>query len=290
MTIGPTSHTYASQRLKLHYVDWGNETAEPLLMVHGARDHSRNWDWVAERLRDRFHILAMDLRGHGDSEWSHGGAYGHANHLHDIAQLVHQKIGRPTTIVAHSMGAMLTLAYAGVFPEMVKKIVAIEGLPGLSADDDQEPAVEATLRDWIETRRGVAGRMPRRYATLDEAVARMQEENAHLSDAQARHLTTHAAEQNEDGTYSWKFDNAARFGGGPAGRLTSQEQHRLWSRITSPLLLVHGGDSQFPKPAGHPRLQALPTAQVATIPGAGHWVHHDQLELFMAEVGRFLAD
>src|SRR3546814_2515031 len=67
MASGPISNSFISQRLKLHYVDWGNESAPPLLLVHGGRDHCRSWDWVAERLADRYHIIAPDLRGHGDS-------------------------------------------------------------------------------------------------------------------------------------------------------------------------------------------------------------------------------
>src|SRR5262245_30876749 len=64
--IGPTSHYFYSQRLKLHYVDWGAADKPPLLLIHGGRDHARNWDWVAEDLRRDFHIIAPDLRGHGD--------------------------------------------------------------------------------------------------------------------------------------------------------------------------------------------------------------------------------
>src|SRR3546814_20636320 len=64
-----TSRTYVSQRLRLHYVDWGNPDAPPLLLLHGGRDHCRNWDWVAQELRSDFHIIAPDLRGHGDSQW-----------------------------------------------------------------------------------------------------------------------------------------------------------------------------------------------------------------------------
>ena len=81
---GPTSHTYFSQRLRLHYVDWGNEGAPPLLLVHGTRDHCRNWDWVARALRDRYHVIAPDLRGHGDSEWVHGSTYTFADYIYDI--------------------------------------------------------------------------------------------------------------------------------------------------------------------------------------------------------------
>src|SRR5205085_2757862 len=72
---GPTSRIYFSQRLRLHYVDWGNPTAPPLLLVHGGRDHCRNWDWVASALRRDWHVLAPDLRGHGDSQWPPDGNY-----------------------------------------------------------------------------------------------------------------------------------------------------------------------------------------------------------------------
>ena len=71
----PTSHTYYSQRMKLHYLDWGNPDAPPLLLVHGNRDHCHNWDWVAQELCDDYHIIAPDFRGHGDSQWVYGSAY-----------------------------------------------------------------------------------------------------------------------------------------------------------------------------------------------------------------------
>ena len=70
---GPTSHTYFSQRLRLHYVDWGNPEAPPMILIHGGRDLPQ-LDWVAEQFRDDYHIIAPDLRGHGDSQWMVGGA------------------------------------------------------------------------------------------------------------------------------------------------------------------------------------------------------------------------
>ena len=73
--VGPTSHYYYSQRLKLHYVDWGNHDKPLLVLIHGGRDHARNWDWVAQTLRDDYHVIAPDLRGHGDSEWARGSEY-----------------------------------------------------------------------------------------------------------------------------------------------------------------------------------------------------------------------
>ena len=84
---GPTSHVYFSQRLRLHYVDWGNTGAEPVLLVHGGRDHCRSWDWVARALQEKYHVIAVDLRGHGDSEWMRGGTYTTTDYVYDIAQL-----------------------------------------------------------------------------------------------------------------------------------------------------------------------------------------------------------
>src|SRR4051812_8472125 len=89
--VGPTSQTYVSQRLRLHYADWGNPSAPPLILLHGGRDHCRNWDWVAQDLRRDFHIIAPDLRGHGDSAYSPSGDYTMPAYVYDLAQLIHQQ-------------------------------------------------------------------------------------------------------------------------------------------------------------------------------------------------------
>ena len=128
MSSGPTSRVYFSQRLRLHYVDWGNPAAPPLLLVHGGRDHCRNWDWVAEALRDEYHIIAPDLRGHGDSAWSASGHYTMASYIHDLAQLIHQQELAPVSIVAHSLGGNIASRYAGIYPDAVRRLVVIEGI------------------------------------------------------------------------------------------------------------------------------------------------------------------
>ncbi len=209
---GPTSHTYYSQRLRLHYVDWGNEDAPALLLIHGGRDHCRNWDWVAEQLRDDYHIIAPDLRGHGDSQWMIGGSYNHVDYVYDIAQLLHQTKMTPVTIISHSLGGSIALMYAGLFPDTVTRLVAIEGMgpPPQMVKDRIEVPIEERLQFWINDLRKASGRMPRRYPSLEDAYERMQTENPHLTEAQARHLTIHGSNQNEDGTYSWKFDNYVR--------------------------------------------------------------------------------
>jgi pimeloyl-ACP methyl ester carboxylesterase len=285
---GPTSRVYFSQRLRLHYVDWGNHGAPPLVLLHGGRDHCRNWDWVAAALRRDWHVIAPDLRGHGDSQWSADGNYTMMGYIYDLAQLVHQQELAPVTIVAHSLGGNIALRYAGLYPDKVRKLVAIEGLgpsPKVLAERAKTPLAER-MRAWIEERRGLAGRLPRRYPTIEDAFRRMQEENRHLSPEQARHLTQHGVNQNEDGTYSWKFDNYVR--SWPPYDLAPAEVEQLWARITCPTLLVYGKESWASNPLEDGRAGHFRNAEVVTFEGAGHWVHHDRLDAFLERLGAFL--
>jgi pimeloyl-ACP methyl ester carboxylesterase len=286
---GPTSHTYFSQRLRLHYVDWGNPTKPPLLMLHGGRDHCRNWDWTAAALRHDWHIIAPDLRGHGDSQWSTDGSYAMAGYVYDLAQLIHQQKLAPVTILAHSLGGNITLRYAGIYPETVARLVVIEGLgPGPARLAEYAAKTIVTRFDeWIREQRVLAGRLPRRYATIEDAFRRMQEENPHLTAEQARHLTVHGANQNEDGTYSWKFDNYVR--AFPPYDMSRRDIQLLWSRIACPTLLLHGSESRWAgNPAEDGRAAHFPDARVVGIERAGHWLHHDRLDEFLKIVRAFL--
>jgi pimeloyl-ACP methyl ester carboxylesterase len=284
----PTSRIFISQRLRLHYVDWGNEHLPPLILLHGARDHCRNWDWVAQRLRDKFHILAPDLRGHGDSQWADSGAYGMDGFIYDLAHLIHQQNLAPVAILAHSLGGNIALRYTGIYPETVRRLVAIEGLgpsPAMEAEMNRR-AIDHRMRGWISAQRKLAARQPRKYDSIEQAFSRMKEENTHLSEAQALHLTQHGVRQNEDGTLSWKFDNYVR--AWPPYDMTRDDIRALWSRITCPTLLVYGSESWASNPATDGRADHFPAARVALIEGAGHWVHHDRLEQFLAVAEPFL--
>jgi pimeloyl-ACP methyl ester carboxylesterase len=285
---GPTSHTYFSQRLRLHYVDWGNAAKPPLLLIHGGRDHCRNWDWTAAALRNDWHIIAPDLRGHGDSQWSPDGSYTMAGYIYDLAQLIHQQQLAPVAIIAHSLGGHIALRYAGIYPETVAKLVAIEGLgppPRVLAERGGKP-IALRMDDWIREQRSLAGRMPRRYASIEDAFHRMQEENPHLSAEQARHLTAQGVNQNEDGTYSWKFDNYVRVW--QPYDMRGRDIQELWSRIGCPTLLLYGKESQSGNPAEDGRAGPFRHARVAGLDRAGHWLHHDRLDEFLRIVREFL--
>ncbi len=290
MTHGPTSRFYVSQRLRLHYADWGNPGAPPLLLVHGGRDHCRNWDWIASRLKNDWHIIAPDLRGHGDSQWSTTGTYSMEGYVYDLAHLIDQQKLAPVTIIAHSLGGSIATRYAGIFPERVQKLISIEGLglsPKAMAERYAKPFDER-MRKWITEQANLSARLPRRYATLEDAFQRMREENKHLSEAQARHLTEHGVNQNEDGTYSWKFDNYVRIF--PPIDMRQSDIDALWARITCPTLLVYGKESWASNPEEDGRSKHFQNAKVAAFEGAGHWVHHDKLEEFMKLATEFLSD
>ena len=289
MTLhGPITNSFISQRLRLNYVDWGNPDAPPLLLVHGGRDHARSWDWVAEELRNDWHIIAPDLRGHGDSSWSPDGSYEMTAFVYDMAQLIHQLGLAPVSIIAHSMGGNIATRYAGIFPENVRKLVNIEGLglsPKMQAERDAI-GIQKRFRQWIEDKRNAAGRTPKRYPTIEAAYDRMKAENSYLTDEQARHLTVHGISRNEDGTWSWKFDNYLNIWA--IFDMPREDLLSIWQSITCPMLLLYGEKSWASNPEKDGRIEHFPTAKVVEYENAGHWLHHDQFDRFMADVKAFL--
>ena len=136
--------------------------------------------------------------------------------------------------------------------------------------------------------RGIAGRVPKKYPSLDDAYERMKSENPHLSAEQARHLTVHGISQNEDGTYTWKFDNYVR--SFPPIGIPYRDQYKLWERITCPTLLLRGTESWASDPVEDGRIKHFQNARLVNFEKAGHWLHHDQLDKFVSEVRTFLAE
>ncbi len=284
----PSSHTFISQRLRLHYVDWGNPSAPPLVLVHGGEDHCRNWDGVAQALRKDWHVIAPDLRGHGESEWASDGTYFIAGLIYDLAELVRHLNLAPVTIVGHSYGGHIALRYTGLYPDEVRKLVAIEGLgpsPQKMAEEMKTTAADR-MRKWIDERRKMVDRPARTYGSIADATARMQANNKRLTPELARHLTEHGVRKNDDGTFSWKFDPALR--AWPPYDVTREAIADLWECITCPTLLVYGKESWASNPAEDGRAKHFKNAEVAVIDGAGHWVHHDQRDAFLTLIRGFI--
>ena len=149
------------------------------------------------------------------------------------------------------------------------------------------PPAPDRLRSWIARGREIAGRTPRRYRSLEEALARMQEANPHLSPEQARHLTIHGSNQNEDGSYSWKFDTYSYLHA--PSDFTSDDMASLWAEIACPVLLISGAESWAAR-TGDDFVRHFRDARHEIVPDAGHWVHHDQLDIVTGLVREFLAE
>ena len=281
----PISHFFYSDRLKLQFWDYGQDNKPALVLVHGALDHARNWDWVAQSLCEHYHVYALDLRGHGNSAWAPGAMYNAAEHVLDLSALLDIIDDFPIRLVGHSLGGIIVLHYAGIYPARVQKAISIEGL-GFPLDHRVHGPASDRLRYWIETVRDLEKRRPKSYANIEAAIARMKEVNPRLSQEVARHLTLHGTNWDSDGSLLWKFDNYAR-AISPYGHHVA-DSVELYARITSPVLFFWGLESFLPVPEDDPRFLAVTHRQLIKVPNAGHWVHHDQLKLFLREASAFL--
>jgi pimeloyl-ACP methyl ester carboxylesterase len=286
-TLEPISHFFYSDRLKLQFWDYGQDAKPSLVLVHGALDHARNWDWVARALCQHYHVYALDLRGHGNSAWAPGAAYTIAEHVLDLSALLDIISDSPIRLIGHSLGGGIVLHYAGVYPDRVRKAVSIEGL-GFPPDHRMHGPASERVRHWIENIRDLEKRHPKSYPSLAVAMARMKEANPRLSDEVARHLTLHGTNWDADGSLLWKFDNYAR-AFPPYGHRIS-DAVELLGQITCPTLFFWGLESFLPVPGTDPRWGAIRNRRLITVPNAGHWVHHDQLDLFLRETSAFLSD
>lgn len=284
MTGEPRQRFVRSQRLRIAYWDWGNEEAPPLLLVHGGRDHARSWDDVAEALRHDYHVVALDLRGHGDSEWSTGGSYGLPDHALDVVRVI-EEVGTPARVVGHSYGGSVCLVAAGTYPEHFDALAVIEGTHSLNPrnEDGMGPR---WLRRWGDRVRGFEGHTAPVYPDLAAAAERVQAANPRLSPELSRHLAEWAAKPVEGG-FTWKYDlwlNART-----SMEVRREELPRFWAAVECPVLLLFAADSQQPAAQRHDAEQFFRDARSVTIQNAGHWAHHDQPEAVLAALRPFLA-
>ncbi len=283
----PEQHFFRSQRLKLCYWSWGDRERPPLILLHGGRDHSRSWDRIAEALADEYYAVAPDLRGHGDSEWEIGGEYSTQQAVVDLLALI-DEVGAPVNVIAHSYGGLITYLSAGAYPDRFRSIVSIEGrISGRSSEPER--LSPQSLRKLVEARRELERRTPRRYATLDDAAARMHESNKRLTPEMARHLAVHGVRDVDDtgSGYEWKFDNWGR----PGVRrddVSPAEGQAFADAITCPVLLIVGD------PSGAQRnmqddVKHFRDGRAVVVSDAAHWVHHDQPSAVIDEARAFFA-
>jgi pimeloyl-ACP methyl ester carboxylesterase len=222
-------------------------------------------------------VIALDQRGHGDSQWAADADYSVAAMAADLERLAdHLGLDR-FLLLGLSMGGRVSIGFAGMHPARVERLIIVDIGPDIA------PA-------GLERIRGSIGGGPDRFATVEEAIALARRANPLYRDAELRHRVSHALRREPDGAFTWKYDRAIR----EAMRLgLRREAMNLWEplgRITCPTLLVRGAESDILSPEIAKRmLETLPDGRLMEIPGAGHTVPGDQPEAFAAAVRSFLA-
>lgn len=286
MSDEPARRTWTSQSLTLSYADWGNERAPLLILLHGSGDHARSWDQTARALRADWHVIAPDLRGHGDSQWSREGAYMTPYHVQDLVDLIDALKGERVTFVAHSFGGNLAMRYAAIYPERVEKLAVVDGLgpaPAFIARWEQEGPLPRT-RNWIARRRELEGQPQKLLPLLEDAAKRLMRDRPRLTLDLALQLAEHGARREGDG-YVFKRDPRAAVYG-PEDFI--QEGPAVRSAVTAPVLLFWGPESWTTHPDEDGRAAPIRDHRTIVYQEAGHWLHHDQFDAFIADLRAFL--
>ena len=283
--VEPVQQFYESQRLRLSYWTWGDEGKPPMLLVHGNRDHARSWDEIANAFCDQYRVVAIDLRGHGDSEWSKGSLYGLPEYVLDILGLI-DVLGGKVTLVCHSMGGRASLIAAGAFPERFHKIVGIEATGQLRKELPRGPE---RIRTWAERAKAREGSEARVYPTLGDAAARVQEANPRFSAPAAEHFARWATREVEGG-YVWKYDPALQ--NNPDLEVPYSEYELFYANLNVPILHVLSSEGEAARGYRHGRPIAsfFPDARSVNAPDSGHWIHIDQPAFVIDAMRDFLGN
>ena len=263
----PRDRFVDANRLRHHLLEWSDD-GPTVLLLHGFLEHAHAWDLVAPRLAEAgFRVLALDWRGHGDTEWIGAGGYYHfPDYAADLAGIV-RALGRPVALIAHSMGAGGAVLYAGTEPSAVTALVCVDALGPPDTDPDVVPDRYAA---WVADLEKAAGR-ERPRLSLADATARLRERFPRFSDAVAAHMALHGTRA-ENGARVWKFD--------PLHQTTAptpyyvRQSRPFWRRIACPVLYVAGAESPYRLPAADEadRVATL-RAEKVVVPGVAHHPH-----------------
>jgi pimeloyl-ACP methyl ester carboxylesterase len=281
----PRRRHFVHDGLKMHYWEWGDPKEETYVFVHGVRDQGRSWDDFLDALITRGvpikHAVALDLRGHGDSEWPNTSrGYQHEDFLSDLAGLLKHLDKEPLTIIGHSLGGSMCLLYAGTFPDRVKRLVLLESLGPFARADDDVPNIMAERlkgRDYIE--------IPFPHETLESAAKSLQKTFPLIPDKAALHMARHGTNV-KGGRYRWKHDPILRYRTTTA--MSEGQIEAYIRRLKCPILFVYGTESDFMKSVRGHRAQLFPNAQIVPIEGAGHHIPHEKPEELAEVVALFL--
>ena len=258
--------------LRIHYLDWGSEGKPPLIMLHGIGRVAHTFDHIASHFVPNYHVMAVDMRGHGDSGWDPKGAYLVEDYAKDIEALAEQLQLRNITIWGNSTGGRVGQVFAGLHPELVAAVISEDVGP----ERPTQVAESVTRQLKQEDEKG--------WVSEEELFAQLKSSNSRTPEDILRAYAHYGSKRRPDGRVIWKRDPAIGNGFVPT------ELWRFVRQIKSPIIYVVGGRSTIVPVSTQEELKkALPQAQIVTIPGVGHYPSEENTQAFLAIVDKFLA-
>lgn len=267
----PVDKFASINNLQIHYREWGSQDKPPFILLHGIARVARCFDHLASELAKDYRVIAVDMRGHGDSGWHPQGAYLVEDYTSDIEVLIEHLGLHDVVVWGASTGGRVAQMLAGRHPGRIKAVIVEDVGP-------ERPTA-------VSNRRG--DRMAKEasgWASVDELLAHIKTTNPRTDDAVLRNLAQHGSRMRDDGRVVWKRDPAILKGFIPT-ELWNTVQH-----IRCPIVYVLGGLSAIVPPETQQELQTrLPKAQVVMMAGLGHYPSDEKPVEFLAIVARFLA-
>ena len=273
----PADHFVTVNGLNMHYLDWGGDSTRNLLLVHGQGGNAHNWDYVAGELRDEFRVLAVDMRGHGDSDHTKEG-YAVTAFASDLATFAEAVGIVPYDYCGASLGARNGISYAGDHLGDLKHFVCMDYGPEMSVASAQKQV-------------GGMNRRPLGWRSLDEYVDYASELNPRASREYHRNVARHGLRLNYAGKYVPKHDADMFWINGGFGVREVPHLWEQWAGITCPILELKGAHSDFLSPEILSRMKELqPTMRLVEVPDSGHPIGADNPDFLVNELRQFLVD
>ena len=263
--------------LNLHYLEWGDPGSPAIMMLHGIQQQAHSWDFISLPLSVDYRVIAVDQRGHGDSDWSPDEDYSTDAYVGDVEALVSALGLQDFHLIGHSMGGRNSLAWASGRPGTLKSLTIV----------DTGPETQRRGSDRIQRFR----ELPDELDTLEEFAQRVMEYTGR-SREQTLGALKYSIRQREDGKWTWKYDTVIRRRGFRAPAWTSEQLWAGWRRIDCPALVVRGARSDIFADETMMRMAAEHhDCTTVTVDNAGHLVQGDNPPDFLKAVkgllGRF---
>jgi len=273
--------------LRYHVRHWPSRGAPKVVLLHGWMDVSASFQFMVDELRGEWDVYAPDWRGYGQTDWGKSDCYWFPDYLADLDYLL-DLIGAPVHLVGHSLGGNVACMYAGVQPERVAKLVNLEGFGMTATRPEDAPKRYARWLKELHDRPGL-----RPYANFAELARRLKDANPRLTADRADFLARHWGRESDDGRVVLRGDPAHKIVNPVLYRY--EEVRACWQQVRSPVLWVDADESTTLKRIGideahyAERRAAFTNLTYATVPQAGHMLHHDQPKAVAALIEAFLA-